>query len=127
MIRNKRKILAVFVTVLITVSVVFTATYASGGYKRTLEAWFGMTNIRYNNQDLTAFAEPFSWNETTYIPLRKMCEMFNKDISWEQATQTVIIKDRPGTTEIDLRNQIILKDLQIAELQERIKELKKAK
>jgi hypothetical protein len=127
MIRNKSKILAVFVIIPIIVSLAVTATYASNGYKRTLEAWFGMTNIRYNNQDLTTYAEPFSWNETTYIPLRKMCDIFNKDIRWEQATQTVVITDKQDTTEIDLRNQIIYKDIQIAELQERIKELEKGK
>ncbi|MGI6777419.1 MAG: stalk domain-containing protein [Acetivibrionales bacterium] len=123
--KTRLKILTLFVIVAFVTLSAATIGYAAGGYKKTIEAWFGLTNISYNGQDLTQFAEPFAVNDTTYMPLRKMCDMFKKDIEWDQATHTVIIKDRPTYEETELKNQITLKDYQISQLESKVAELEK--
>lgn len=121
--KNRWKVLAVF----LVISVIFASTAIAGqaaaGYKKMIEAWFGTTNIKYNDQDLTTYAEPFSWNQTTYIPLRKMADIFNKTITWDQATQTVILGDKPDPTIENLQAQLNARNYTISQLEIRIREL----
>jgi hypothetical protein len=115
-------VLALVVALVLTTSVFFSVTYADGT-KKVLEAWYGMSNILYNNKDLTAELEPISINQTTYLPLRKMADLFNKDILWDQATRSVILTDKPDAEMAALKTELALKDAEITELQKKIAEL----
>jgi L-rhamnose mutarotase len=128
----KKKSIKILVAVMITAVMIFSAVSAgyaaTGGYKKTLEAWYGLTNIRYNGQDLTAYAEPFAVNDiygggTTYLPLRKMCEIFKIDIDWDPATNTVIMNSTESAQIAALKSDIIAKDLLLAQKQDEINKL----
>lgn len=121
--KSRMKIVLSLVLVLvISTTMFFSVTYADGT-KKMLEAWYGMTNISHNNVDLTAELEPISINQTTYLPLRKMANLFNMDILWDQSTRTVILTDKPDPEITELKTQIALKDAEIAKLQEQIRKL----
>jgi hypothetical protein len=111
-----RGLVIISVAVFVTLSAV-TAGYAAGpGVKKTLEAVFGLNNISYKGQDLTAQMQPFAVDGVTYLPLRKMGELFNKDIQWDQATNTVIISDKTNPVEDQLKAQIAALQTQISSL-----------
>jgi len=118
-----RGLTIIAVAVIVALSAV-TAGYAAGpGVQKTLVAVFGLNNISYKGQDLTEQMQPFAVDGVTYLPLRKMGELFNKDIQWDQATRTVIISDKVDPVEDELRRQISVKDLQLNEMRARITEL----
>lgn len=42
-------------------------------------------------------ADNFLYNDTTYVPIRRVAEMLNKDVSWDRITNTAVIgKNRPS-------------------------------
>lgn len=43
---------------------------------------------------------PFTllYNGTTYLPIRKVSEIFGKEIGWDNATETVYLGEKPGAT-----------------------------
>lgn len=47
--------------------------------------------------------EPFTYNGTTYVPIRAVSEAFNKDVDWDGATATVTIGGQT-TTYLDTMN-----------------------
>ena len=120
--KSKLKLVAVVLILAIVILSTITVTYAAGS-KKMLEAWYGLSNVRYNGQDMTSILAPFAANQTTYVPLRKVCDMFNKNISWDQSTHTVVITDKVDQTVSNLEAQLILKDQQISLLQSQIKKL----
>lgn len=97
-------------------SLFFISTVYAAEASRMLQAWFGV-KIVYNNQEIsTSTVQPFIVDGTTYVPLRLVTTSFNKDISWDAAANQVTIVDKPNTTEVALRNEIIVKDATIAKL-----------
>ncbi|KUO49430.1 MAG: hypothetical protein APF76_08650 [Desulfitibacter sp. BRH_c19] len=115
------------VALLFAILFVFTSTtlasQAANANQKTLNAIFGLTKIIYNSSDLTAHAEPFLADGTTYIPLRKMGEVFNKNITWDDATKTVVVSDKPVPALENMQAQLNAKDNTIAMLEVRIAEL----
>lgn len=117
--KNVSKKLSILLLTAIMSIFLFSTTYAVETAKM-LQAWFGV-KVVYNSQDISnATIKPFIVDGTTYVPLRMVIDSFNKDIKWDDATKTVTIVDKPNTTEIALRNQIIVKDATIADLQNRL-------
>ncbi|MCX7843466.1 MAG: stalk domain-containing protein [Clostridia bacterium] len=111
----------IFSIVLITALCFISVANASSA-KKMLEAWYG-AKIIYNNQEIASDVKPFIVNGTTYVPLRLLMSCFNKDISWDSATQKITITDRANTAEIALRNEIAQKNVMIAELQAKVNQL----
>ncbi|NLK73047.1 MAG: hypothetical protein GX285_08525 [Clostridiales bacterium] len=95
------------------------------GYKKVMDVWHGSVKVNYNNKDVTDTVTPIIIDGTTYLPLRKMTTLFNKSLLWNDTAKTAIITDNASTdaTINDLRNQLAIKDADIARLQEEIKAL----
>jgi len=128
--RSIKTLVAVIITAVLVISAVG-AGYAAttGGYKKTLEAWYGLTNIKYNGQDITSIVQPFAVNDiygggTTYVPLRKICEIFKIDIDWDQATKTVLLNSTESAQITALKSDLLAKDLLLNQKQEEINQLK---
>lgn len=121
--KTKFKIAAIVLAGVVMSISVFSVGYASQG-TRMIQAWFGVNNVNYNSQDLTSDLDPMVIDGTTYVPLRKFANYLNKDIQWNPTTKTILVSDRVDATVSDLKNQIIVKDAQIASLQSDINKLK---
>lgn len=121
--KSKKLFFTCVVSVLI-VTFGFVTVVSAASTKKMLEAWYG-AKIIYNNQELISDVQPFIVNGTTYVPLRMLMNTIGKDISWDGVNSKVLIADRPNTTEIDLRTQLSIKDVQISDLQAKISALEK--
>lgn len=122
MMKRKLKPLVILVIVCFVTLSTFTITSAAGT-KKWLEAWYGLSNTTYNGTNVTALLQPFAANDTTYIPLRKVCDLFGKDIVWNNTTKTVIITDKPGESIVDLKTQLAIKDADIVKLKKQVEDL----
>lgn len=89
----------------------------------SLLATYGV-QIDYNGRILTGDAAPFIVNGRTYVPLRLLMDNFgDKTIAWDAATQKVLISSRLGPMDDMYMQQITLRNLQITDLENRIKTL----
>ena len=62
--------------------------------------------VSYNNikvivdgKQLTTNKEPFTYEGTTYLPIRAVAEAVGKDVSWDGKTQTVTLSSKDTKTE----------------------------
>ena len=55
--------------------------------------------------------------------MRAISELLEKDVTWDQSTYTVGINDKPGSSSTELYNQIYNYQLQISQLESKIKDL----
>jgi hypothetical protein len=117
---NKRVLLPVM-AIIIALSVA-TAGYAAGT-SQWLEAWFMNIKIKVNGQEVAMDKAPFIVNGTTYVSVRSMANIFNKNIEWDGTNYIVSVTDKPDATLSSLKTQLVLKDHEIAGLREEIKKL----
>lgn len=101
--KSKRSILGAFALGLITALLLslmvvpgFAATVA-----KTITVYTGIT-LYYDGVEITPTdangkrVEPLLYNGTTYLPVRAVSNLFDEDINWDGATQSVYIGDMPG-------------------------------
>jgi hypothetical protein len=98
------------------------AGFASGS-KKMLEAWYMNVKIVSNGQQVYTDIEPFIVDGTTYVPVRMIANIFNKDVQWDQANYTVYISDKPGQNVNYLNMMLQMKDNEIKNLEDKIKKL----
>lgn len=87
---------------------------------KNLQAKYNNIKVLYNGYQVSTPIEPFIVNGTTYIPLRMMAGVFNKDVSWDGNTYTINVTDRPDAS---TQAQLAAKDAEIKRLQDRIASL----
>lgn len=96
---------------------------AAQGRTMNIPATYGV-QIDYNGQILTSSPAPFIVNGSTYVPLRMLMETFgDKNITWDGSSQKVLISSRLGPMDDMYMQQITLRNLQITDLENRIKTL----
>lgn len=129
---HKRKKL--FIKLLILVLIItlpVNSMVFSAGTSSYLEVWDDALKISYNNKDITFDAQPLLISiynaDTTYIPLRAISNLFNKNIDWNAETSTVIINDKPDPAVAALQSEIAVKTQTILQLQAKIVELQDGK
>ncbi|KAB3534764.1 hypothetical protein F8154_07840 [Alkaliphilus pronyensis] len=82
----KLSILLIFI-----VSVIFTGiAYASDTLN--IQVLFNYMNITINGEKVNM--DNFVYNDTTYVPLRKVAELFDKEVMWYDKTKTINIMDK---------------------------------
>lgn len=110
--------------------VLFTTSVDAASVKKRIEAYYNDIKIVYKNQTVAVDSktEPFIANETTYVPLRMMGELFDKNLQWNGATNTITVYDKTTPispeTVASLKAQINAKDVRIAKLQAELNNLK---
>lgn len=64
--------------------------------------------VNYNNikvvvdgKELKTDKEPFTYEGTTYLPVRAVAEAVGKEVKWDSATQTVTLSDSSSTSTLD--------------------------
>jgi len=58
----------------------------------SIQVMINSLNILYNGEKTDI--DHFMYRNTTYVPLRKVAELFGKEVTWDQATKTVNITDK---------------------------------
>jgi Copper amine oxidase N-terminal domain len=62
---------------------------------KNLQAKYNNIKVLRNGMSVATPIEPFIVNGTTYVPLRMMADVFNKDVTWDGKNYTIGITDRP--------------------------------
>lgn len=120
-IRMNKKIAIVLAALILTLSVGSVA-FAASGYK-DLKAWYNNIKIFKNGQQVQLDFEPFIIDGYTYVPLRAVGELFNKDFDWDGVNYTINIKDRPDANLNNMMKQIVDQQVTISTLEAKIKSL----
>lgn len=115
----KKQYLAVASALVLTVGL-FPASSDAQVAKKNLAASYNNIKVLYNGNQVSTTIEPFIVNGTTYIPLRMMAGVFNKDINWDGTNYTINVKDQadPG-----YEAQLSAKNAEIKRLQDKIDDL----
>lgn len=77
-----------------------------------IQVMFNSFNILYNGGKTDL--DHFVYNNTTYVPLRKVAELFGKEVTWDKATKTVSISDKKADgfyTESDAISAALIADV----------------
>lgn len=121
---RKKKLISLTVITMILVTA-FSLIAHGTSITKTLQAWYGTIKIIINDEDVTERLEPFIADGTTYIPLRVVAEIFNKNVHWDELTSTATITD--DLTKIDgyYQTEILKRDVEILTLQTRVRKLEK--
>ena len=66
---------------------------------------FSNIKIMIDGKQLNTSKEPFTYNGTTYLPVRAVAEAVGKDVTWDGATKTVYLGEKPQNTTQTTNNQ----------------------
>ena len=104
---------------------------------KDIKAYYRNIKIKANGNIITSTqAEPFIYNDTTYVPIRLVAEALDKVVDWDNNQSTVIINDKTSYQQelnsLRAQNSYLQGmniDLQrkIKELEDEIKELEEKK
>jgi len=117
----KKQYLAIASALVLTVGLFPTSSSASVATKN-LQAKYNNIKVLYNGNAVSTTVEPFIVNGTTYIPLRMMAGVFNKDITWDGTNYTINVKDTGNSQHAA---ELAARDAQIRSLQDKIDSLNK--
>lgn len=97
--------------------------HGCGCRKKNVQASYNNIKVMYNGVNVPTTIEPFIVNGSTYIPVRMMANVFNKDVVWNGTTYTIDVKDRPDTRVTALQAEVATKDAKIKDLEAKIADL----
>ncbi|MGE5329426.1 MAG: hypothetical protein ACM3KR_07960 [Deltaproteobacteria bacterium] len=120
------KSLACLMCIIIAVVCIASVSQAAA-VKKALNVYWGTINVKYNNQDITKKVTPIVVNGSTYLPLRSMTNLFNKDLSFSNKTVCISDKETPAVVAASeytaLQSQLASKDAYIRILTQKIEAL----
>lgn len=119
--KMNKKIAIILATLILTLSI-GSAVFAASGYK-DLRAWYNNIKIFKNGQQVQLDFEPFIIDGYTYVPLRAVGELFEKDFDWDGVNYTINIKDRPDSGLNAMMTQIVEQQVTISTLEAKVKSL----
>lgn len=90
---KKRLSLILAVTMVFSLCILSAANADTDRVSENVQAYRGV-RVQYNGQLLTAEQQPYIINNVTYVPLRLLMNNFGKDISYDNAANKVVIKDK---------------------------------
>ncbi len=99
----KRKIL--IICSLICVVLIASAAVFGSSLSKQVEIFFRNIKITIDGEEITPVdedgdaVEPFIYNGTTYLPMRAVAEALGKNVTWDDATSTVVITSEPSQQE----------------------------
>jgi len=123
--KTVRKVALLILVVLMLLSIA--SIGSASGTKKTLEAWYMNIKIKSNGQEVYTDTAPFIVDGITYVPVRMMANIFNKNIDWDPVNYIISVTDKPDPNISSLTMQLYMKDNEIKNLEARIKELEESK
>ncbi|WP_432662189.1 peptidylprolyl isomerase [Wukongibacter baidiensis] len=100
----KKIIVGLVILLLISTGTAFTAPIS-----QQIEVLFNSINIEVNGSQVEA--DNILHNGTTYVPLRKVAELLNKEVAWNAETNTAQINDKNA----NLHNPIVTIEMESGE------------
>lgn len=93
---SKKTVAVAALSTMAVSSVLLTTPSFAMQAQKSLEVVYNNIKITYNNQEVAmdTALEPFLVDGSTFIPLRKMGEVFDKNVTWDAATYTVNVTDK---------------------------------
>lgn len=83
---------------------------AAAASTKTIGVIFGIEDIKINNVSKMPKQEPFTYNGTTYVPLRYISDNLGAEVGWDAKTQIITINSKQTTcttnSEFDASNYI---------------------
>jgi hypothetical protein len=119
--KNYKKMSVVVAVMIFVISI--TSISLAAPTAKNLKAYYNNIRVFRNGSQVSISTQPFIVDGTTYVPLRAISELLEKDVTWDQSTYTVGINDKPGSSSTELYNQIYNYQLQISQLESKIKDL----
>ncbi len=119
---NKRKKTIACIVALVFLLSICTVSLAQGQYKQ-ITAWIGDVKIINNGASVNMNVSPLIIDGTTYVPVRALSDIFEKEVGWNGDTHTVILKDKTNTTVAALRQQLTLQNIELSSLRSKIEKL----
>ena len=95
-----------FIIGAVIIVILFTSVAMAASLERTIEVVFNSVNLKVNGKIVEA--DNILYNGTTYVPLRAVTEMLDKEVSWDQATRTASINDKAVEAGKVIINQVPL-------------------
>lgn len=118
----KKKLLPILSTLLLLGVGILPASTNAAVLTKSIQANYHDVKVSYNGTAVTTDIEPFIVNGTTYIPVRMMAGVFNKDITWNGSTYTINVQDRADPRIATLQAEIAQKNSQIQSLQQQLED-----
>ena len=119
--KNYKKMSVVVAVMIFVISI--TSISLAAPTAKNLKAYYNNIRVFRNGSQVSISTQPFIVDGTPYVPLRAISELLEKDVTWDQSTYTVGINDKPGSSSTELYNQIYNYQLQISQLESKIKDL----
>ena len=120
--RNYKKLAVLVAVLMITLSIASTGFAADT--VANLKAYYRNIKMYRNGTQVQISAEPFIVDGTTYLPVRAISELLDKDVTWNQATYSIGINDKAGTADVNaLLQQVVTQQQTILQLQAKVKSL----
>ena len=120
--KTNKQLIALIITFFIF-GLSFTSTGMAANNISTIKGWFADIKIFTNNKQVQLDVKPFVINGTTFVPVRALSEMLNKDVSWNQESFSIDITDKLDTNHDYMLMQITEKQEEIDKLEAKIKKL----
>lgn len=98
--RNRKSVFGIIISLVIVFAI--TPAFALSGAK-TMTIYYNNIKLLIDGKEFTPkdpngnVVEPFTFNGTTYVPLRAVAEAFGKDVGWDSVTATVTIGGKSFT------------------------------
>jgi hypothetical protein len=123
-----------FILLFFTILLIFNSNflYADENLSEGLEritVYYSSIKIFYNGKEVELFDEPFIYKGKTFLPVRQITEIFNKEVRWDKDKRTIHINDNPQEKDMKIEMdklslELLLKDKEIKELTEEITKLR---
>lgn len=118
---NKKGIVFIVTVLILSISLASVAFAADN--MKTLKAWYGDIKIYSNQKQVYLDVKPFIVDGTTYVPLRALSNIFNKDVGFEPSNYRIDINDKPDQNVNNLVNQLISSQQAIVQLEAKVRDL----
>lgn len=121
-IKINKKVVVLLVAVFMLGSLLAPTGFAAENLT-TIKGWFANIKIFSNGAQVNMDVKPFVIDGTTYVPVRFLSEMLNKDVSWNQAEFRIDITDKYDANQNYMLQEMIKDKDKIKELEAKVKEL----
>jgi ankyrin repeat protein len=122
MINKKGKTIVIGIIVL---SFMLGGSVLATDIKQSIEVYFNKIHIQINGEPIEA--ANITYNDTTYVPLRKVAEIFNKKVGWTEGTSTASIDDFDHTPAIKITYEELINELSAGKQRDVLTKLDKMK
>ena len=123
--KNYKKLAVLIAVMVLTLSVASTGFAANT--MANLKAYYRNIKIMRNGTQVQMATEPFIVDGTTYVPLRAISELLDKEVTFDGVNYKINIIDKPGQNVNEMYAQILSQQQTISQLEAKIKTLESNK